>query len=262
VITLAVVMGFALARGDAPEMAIPLLLALVAIAATSGRRLPGALTAIIASVGFPAIWQDPDARIPVAVAVAAAAIALAVSVLGDRAARLAGRLQVANERLQRLALRDTLTGLLDRPGFESALRAELAREVRRAGSFAVLALDLERLKSLNARLGRSVGDTVIQLMAESLERNIRASDTAGRVDWDEFAVILPETEQTEAQLVAERIIADFKESVAATVSGSTKISAAFGVAIFPGDGREAEGLLAVADRRIVAMRRRDTKTPS
>lgn len=122
-IALAAVMAFALAGTDAPEMAIPLLLALVAIAATSARRLPGALTAIIAAVGFPAIWQDPEPRIPVAVAVAAAAISLAVSVLGDRAARLAGRLEVANERLQRLALRDTLTGLLDRPGFESALNA-------------------------------------------------------------------------------------------------------------------------------------------
>lgn len=109
---------------------------------------------------------------------------------------------------------------------------------------------------MNARLGRSVGDTVIQVMVESLERNIRASDTAARVDWDEFAVILPETDKTEAQLVAQRIIADFKVSFAATVSGSAKFSTAFGVAIFPPGAREADELLAAADKRIVAIRRR------
>jgi diguanylate cyclase (GGDEF)-like protein len=255
-LALAAVVGFTLSRTDSPEMAIPVLLALVAVAATSARRLPGILTAIIAAVGFPAGWHDSDARIPVAVAVAAGAIAFSVRVLGDRAARLAGRLEVANERLRRLALRDTLTGLLDRPGFDSALRAELSREGRHAGSFAVLAVDLDRLKRLNIRMGRSVGDTVIQLLAESLERNIRESDTAARVDGDEFAVILPETDTTGARVVAQRITADFEESVARTLSGRPKISTAFGVAVYPSDGRESDDLLAVADERIAAMRRR------
>ena len=255
-LALAAVIAFTLSKTDSPEMAIPVLLALVAVASTSARRLPGILTAIIAAAGFPAVWDDPDPRIPVAVAVAAGAIAFSVRVLSDRAARLASRLEVANDRLRRLALRDTLTGLLDRPGFETALRAELAREGRHAGSFAVLAMDLDRLKRLNTRLGRSVGDTVIQLLAEALARNIRESDTAARVDGDEFAVILPDTDTAGARVVAERIIADFGQSVTRTVAGSTKISTAFGIAVYPSDGRESDDLLAAADERIAAMRRR------
>jgi len=180
--------------------------------------------------------------------VAATAIGLATGELRDRAERAERGIDVANQRLRRLALRDTLTGLLDRRGFDFALRIELAREARRGGQFGVLLFELDGLKIANERFGRSVGDTLLQVFGDSLETRIRQSDIAARVGGDEFAVILPDADARGAAVVGDQIMKAFATNVRGILPRDLEMSGRFGVARFPEDGREPDALLSAAAR--------------
>lgn len=249
------VVTFGLVGGDvAADVATPILLALVAVGASSPQRASGVLTAFVVAAGFAAVWGQREPVRALFVGVASVIIGVAVGVLADRAARVANRLDVAEARLKRLAMRDTLTGLLDRRGFHSALGLQLARESGRAGTLAILALDVDKLKVVNDRFGRATGDTLLEHLAESLEKNIRESDIAGRVDADEFAVILAGTAQPEAKLVARRIVTDFQRHLLTIVPAKIDTGVTFGIALFPADGDQSDALLDAADRQIARMK--------
>ena len=147
-------------------------------------------------------------------------------------------------------MRDALTGLLDRRGFDYALGVELARETRRGGHFALLFIELVRLDIVNERLGRSIGDTLLQVFADAMEQRIRQSDIAARVAGDDFAVILPDTDAQGAESLAASIITSFRTNVAGIIPDELGVSAAFGVARFPEDGHASDQLLAAAAGRV------------
>lgn len=100
---------------------------------------------------------------------------------------------------------DELTGLLTRWAFKDSARREIGRAVRRRGPLAVTFLDLEGFKSINDELGHSVGDRVLECVADALRHVLRRCDVAARWGGDEFVVALPGAERRTAQLVIERI---------------------------------------------------------
>ena len=227
---------------------VPILFAVVVAGAALGGRWSALATVAIAAIGL-ALTATPDLVAPTIVAIAAAtAIGLATGELRDRAERAERGIEVANQRLRRLALRDTLTGLLDRRGFDFALRIELAREARRGGHFGVVLFELSGLKNANERLGRSVGDTLLQVFGDSLETRIRQSDIAARVGGDEFAVILPDADARGAQVAADQILKAFVTNVQGILPRDIEMTGRFGVARFPEDGSEPDALLAAATR--------------
>jgi diguanylate cyclase (GGDEF)-like protein len=101
--------------------------------------------------------------------------------------------------------RDALTSLLNAPAFEQAVAGEAERG-RRYGHTASLArFDLDCFKALNDRLGYATGDEVLQTVARIVSGNIRQIDVAARLGDDQFALLLPQTNCQEADIVLQRL---------------------------------------------------------
>ncbi|MFL5843820.1 MAG: HD domain-containing phosphohydrolase [Solirubrobacteraceae bacterium] len=153
-------------------------------------------------------------------------------------------------RQEALARRDPLTGLLNHREFHETLAAELERCRRRGGAAAVsvVAFDLDRFKLINDTAGHAAGDRLLRSAAGALAGACRTSDHAFRVGGDEFALLLPDARPEQAGQVAERV-----RSAIASLHDELDVS--FGIASWPEDGPTREGLLALADERLYAMKR-------
>jgi diguanylate cyclase (GGDEF)-like protein len=123
-----------------------------------------------------------------------AAVADQVAIAIDRAR------QFANE-----ARTDHLTGLANRREFERVMEREVALAERHNRRLSLMMIDLDNLKRINDRLGHSAGDGALRLVAQQLQRVVRASDVCARVGGDEFAVAMPETDLDRARDVALRL---------------------------------------------------------
>lgn len=120
-------------------------------------------------------------------------------------ARVRKELESANRDLERLALIDPLTELLNRRGLQQALSREVQHLTRGISGSAALVIDLDDFKQINDSLGHAAGDVVLKEVGRRLRASVRAIDFAGRVGGDEFMIILPETDPSEVARVAERI---------------------------------------------------------
>jgi len=158
--------------------------------------------------------------------------------------------------LRDLAVRDPLTGLANYRQLMVALEAEIRRSQRNQRPFAVLLLDVDGLKRINDRYGHLVGSRALCRFAEVLHMSCRAVDTAARYGGDEFALVLPETDDAAARNVAARVSERLTKDVEAP-----HIKASFGVALFPRDGNSAEAILSGADRALYAMKGRPSGGP-
>ena len=158
--------------------------------------------------------------------------------------------------LRDLAVRDPLTGLANYRQLMVALESEIRRSQRTQRGFAVLLLDVDGLKRINDRHGHLVGSRALCRFAEVLHMSCRAVDTAARYGGDEFALVLPETDDHAARQVAARVSERLKKDVEAP-----HIKASFGVALFPRDGTTAEQILSGADRALYAMKGRPSGGP-
>lgn len=151
--------------------------------------------------------------------------------------------------LERLAAEDALTGLANRRRLLRAAEVELQRARRSGQPLSVLMLDMDRFKRINDQLGHDVGDAVLRDFAAVLARQIRATDLAGRLGGEEFAVLLPATSLSDAGEIAERI----RGAVAATpVAGQPRwrLSVSVGVASLSADEEGFEHLLKRADQAL------------
>jgi diguanylate cyclase (GGDEF)-like protein len=153
----------------------------------------------------------------------------------------------ALRREQRAAVTDSLTGLLNRRGFEPRFREELERAERASRSLAVIVVDCDGLKAVNDRGGHELGDTVLLLVARSLRTQKRSSDIAARLGGDEFVLLMPEIEPEGALTAAERLRRSLVDQV---LENGQLVTATFGVAVYPSDGRTATDLLRAADRAL------------
>ena len=103
------------------------------------------------------------------------------------------------------AQRDELTGLLNRRGFDEALKQQGAIASRYARSLCLLLIDLRGLKSRNESEGYEAGDRALQQTARFLEREVRKADLICRIGGDEFALLLPETDLSAGHQLAARL---------------------------------------------------------
>lgn len=111
------------------------------------------------------------------------------------------------EKMQRQASTDGLTGLVNHRTFYEILEKELWRSRRYGGRISLIMVDVDNLKKVNDTYGHRAGDKVIKEVSRRIKGCIRQIDTAARYGGDEFAVILPNTEISDATLVAERMLA-------------------------------------------------------
>jgi diguanylate cyclase (GGDEF)-like protein len=145
--------------------------------------------------------------------------------------------------LERLALTDPLTGLLNRRGLQGEVSIELARLLRKPDTepFSVIAIDVDHFKVVNDRYGHAVGDAVLRDLTAALRGELRAPDRLARSGGEEFVILLPQTSPVQALLIAERL-RQLVEAIPLVVDGQTIfITASFGVAtaIPPADAWDA-----------------------
>jgi diguanylate cyclase (GGDEF)-like protein/putative nucleotidyltransferase with HDIG domain len=174
-----------------------------------------------------------------------AVIALMVAVLRERVDRLIARLADA-------ARTDALTGLLNRRGFQELMEIETERALRSSRPLAILVGDLDHFKHLNDRFGHAAGDLALKRFAEIASSASRRIDAVARIGGEEFALLLPDTEQHAAYLLAERLRRSVKEPSAAVDAELPTVS--FGVASFPTHAADAAALMHAADQALYAAK--------
>ncbi len=156
------------------------------------------------------------------------------------------RIQV-QERLHRLAYHDPLTGLPNRALFRERLEHALALARRRGNGVAVLFLDLDRFKNVNDTLGHACGDRVLALVAERLRGALRGGDTLARLGGDEFAVLIEGDTSREALSRIGRKLQGLFDPPFFACGHEFHLGLSLGVARYPEDGDDVEGLLKYAD---------------
>jgi len=115
------------------------------------------------------------------------------------------RIYRIEENMRNLASYDSLTGLLSRHAFVENANRSISLANRDKAAFAVLIIDLDRLKSINDRYGHPAGDAVLQLFADVANSVARRSDIIGRLGGEEFGMLLPSTNTTAALEFCERL---------------------------------------------------------
>ncbi|MBV9281290.1 MAG: diguanylate cyclase [Chloroflexi bacterium] len=160
----------------------------------------------------------------------------------------------ANTRLESLATTDPLTNLPNHRAVVAAIDHELERAHRYNRSFALLFIDIDHFKSLNDGCGHSAGDAALREFAAVVQSALRGSDVLGRWGGEEFVVILPETDPDGAAAIAERLRALVAGHPLSLASGP-RLTCSIGVAHFPFDVRDREGLIEMADRAMYAAKR-------
>ncbi|HEX42115.1 MAG TPA: sensor domain-containing diguanylate cyclase [Phycisphaerales bacterium] len=116
------------------------------------------------------------------------------------------------ERIQRQATTDGLTGLINHKTFYDMLEKELWRSRRYGGKISLIMIDVDGLKGVNDNHGHRAGDKIIREISRRIKDCIRQIDIAARYGGDEFAVILPNTQLSDATVVAERMVAAVAKS--------------------------------------------------
>lgn len=164
--------------------------------------------------------------------------------------------------LETAASIDAKTGLLNAVAWEEHSRRELARSRRTGRPVAILILDIDRFKRVNDRFGHLVGDDVLRQVGRSLASGVREFDSVGRFGGEEFVVVLPEADEADALVVAERLrerINEIRVSLVApsiAESDDEPMSISVGVACSPAHGVELTELLMAADRAMYAAKAR------
>ncbi len=153
----------------------------------------------------------------------------------------------AEERMRTLSTHDTLTGLPNRSLFNDRLKRAVERCLLGGDTMALFFLDLDHFKVANDSLGHSVGDALLQAVAERLLGCVRVGDTVARLGGDEFAILMPNLDDaSESVLMAQRII----DAIGVHFdigSHQVKIGVSIGITLCPGDDRQADQLLRKAD---------------
>jgi diguanylate cyclase (GGDEF)-like protein len=151
---------------------------------------------------------------------------------------------------ERLATRDSLTGLANRRLFDESLQREVARSQRLDTPLSLLVLDVDHFKQVNDTYGHQTGDAVLREVADALASNTKNYDVAARYGGDEFVVLLPGCSRDDAVRVAERV----RHGVAHAV-GEAPVTISAGVATVPDNASDAERLMAAADAALYDAKR-------
>ena len=170
-------------------------------------------------------------------------LVVAVALVGMLKERLDGLVA----RFADAAREDPLTGLQNRRGFDEGFELEVER-ARRAGRALTLLLgDLDHFKTVNDRLGHPRGDDALRRAAEILRASNRRIDLVSRVGGEEFAVLLPDSDERGAHIAAERMRHAIREGFA---EDPVTLTISFGIASFPQHGETTEDLMESADQAL------------
>jgi diguanylate cyclase (GGDEF)-like protein len=162
----------------------------------------------------------------------------------------------ANEGLLRFAFTDYLTGLRTRGYFEQQLELEFKRAERKQQKFALLMIDIDHFKVLNDTFGHHVGDQLLRDLTSILVKDMREVDTVARYGGEEFVIILPETTETGAMFVAQRLRRAVEQAkfFAGSPHSVQHLTISIGVAVYDDDAQFKRDLIEFADAALYAAK--------
>ena len=170
-------------------------------------------------------------------------------------------LELALGAMGRLASEDSLTNLLNRRGFHSAL-VDIQTQARAQNSaahieFAILLIDLDRFKVINDTLGHRVGDLLLQKTAQRLSASVRSTDVVARLGGDEFAIIARYvTSRSGLEDLSKCLIKTMREPF--VLEGyRVRTSISMGISSSPVDGKTIDDLMVAADLALYAAKERN-----
>jgi diguanylate cyclase (GGDEF)-like protein len=175
----------------------------------------------------------------------------------ERTVRYAVKLGTTLRQLRDLALRDELSGLLNRRELQSLLQNEWLRAVRFKRPFALGLADIDYFKRVNDTYGHPIGDRVIRHVGQVLETTLRRLDRVARFGGEEFAILMPETGRREAGIAMERVRSALAQApcVVAEQGLHIPVTLSIGVAVPLEDGHSPDALVVAADRRLYEAKR-------
>lgn len=166
---------------------------------------------------------------------------------------LARGIEQYQQLLIRHAMEDPLTGLPNRRAFIKRADIELRRAVREGTQTVIVLSDLDKFKSVNDTYGHKVGDQVLQQYAQIIQDTLRPGDFVARIGGEEFAIILPKTDQEQGYKIIDRLRARVEATPCPYVdehgeNQNLKYTGSFGlVAVASGAGHKIDDLLSIAD---------------
>ncbi|BDY13625.1 oxygen-binding di-iron domain-containing protein [Hydrogenimonas cancrithermarum] len=179
---------------------------------------------------------------------------IAVDVIAKREVEVY-RLENEKKKVYTMAITDQLTGLYNRYYLEETGEAELARAKRHAYPVAVLYLDIDYFKKINDRYGHDIGDRILKHFATLISGHLRKGDLAFRLGGEEFMVLMPYTNRSDALKIAKRLQAIVKErGVIDTAEGEVSFTFSGGVTDTDECGYDLQTMLKRADEKLYAAK--------
>ncbi len=160
------------------------------------------------------------------------------------------------------AMHDSLTGLSNRTLFYARARESVQYALSHDHKAALIFIDLNDFKLVNDGLGHEAGDTVLNTIADRLQKCVRSVDTVARLGGDEFALVLYGVTDTEMVNTVVKKLASVLSEPLVVGDNILRTSGSFGVAIAPDQGTEVEHLLRVADQAMYSAKalRKNSRT--
>lgn len=155
------------------------------------------------------------------------------------------------EQQYRLATTDGLTELYNHRYFQEQIRMQVEQSKRYNNNFSLIIIDIDFFKKFNDTFGHQSGDAVLRQVAQTLKKNVRATDIVCRYGGEEMSIILPNTGKDEAFSTAQKIcerVASKKFKLAG--DKETNVTISLGVSTFPYDGDNAPAIIEAADKRL------------
>lgn len=154
--------------------------------------------------------------------------------------------------VEELSIKDRLTGLYNRLKLESVFEYEIDRAKRYGEFFSILIVDIDHFKSVNDNYGHDVGDDTLIDFARILKQNSRSTDIVGRWGGEEFLLILPQTDLSSAEKLAQKLRLKVEEFNFKVVEHCT---ASFGVSTYTNEDNSFESIVKRADNALYEAKR-------
>ncbi|NUQ29969.1 MAG: GGDEF domain-containing protein [Acidobacteriaceae bacterium] len=154
------------------------------------------------------------------------------------------------EDLERQAMTDPLTGVLNRRAVEREVVELLRRSAKTGGTISALMLDMDHFKGINDRFGHHGGDRALLAVTNAIQRSVRGTDLVARLGGDEFMVVLPDTPMEMARMIAELIRGEVSALRVQTETHQFQVRVSVGITTLVGQIVGLEDLIKQSDRAL------------
>ncbi len=160
-----------------------------------------------------------------------------------------------SEKMKEIAVRDQLTGLLNRRGFNEYGEKAFAAARRAGTELSVIMTDIDRFKRINDRFGHAAGDAALVHFADLFAEKRRSEDVVARVGGEEFALLLPGTNLRDAMALADQLCSTIGSTPIDLTTVGLPITSSFGVAAISEKDASLDDMIRRADRALYRSKR-------